>query len=185
MSILRATVLAVLLAFALAACTGAVDSAEPTTGPAPSREGSTEPESPAQQVPDALKFKARTVDGGSLDMTTLAGKDVVLWFWAPWCTTCRREAPSLASVQKETADDVTFVGVGGLGPVTDMESFVADYRVGSFAHLVDADGKIWKRFGVVQQPAHAFIDDDGSVKVVRGELDRQRLADHVEALIAD
>lgn len=31
-----------------------------------------------------LAFSAQTVDGGQLDFGSLAGRDVVVWFWAPW-----------------------------------------------------------------------------------------------------
>ena len=33
---------------------------------------------------EALDFTAETVDGGTIDATTYAGRDVVLWMWAPW-----------------------------------------------------------------------------------------------------
>ena len=40
--------------------------------------------SPAPDVPEALRFRAPLVGGGEIDMSTLAGKPVVLWFWAPY-----------------------------------------------------------------------------------------------------
>lgn len=34
-------------------------------------------------VPEALRFTAPLVGGGTLDATTLADKPTVFWFWAP------------------------------------------------------------------------------------------------------
>lgn len=139
---------------------------------------------PAAEAPEQLRFSASTVAGQNFDAASLAGRDAVLWFWAPWCSECRREAPAVAAVAAASAGTVSFVGVGGLGPVADMASFVSTYGVGGFAHLNDADGQIWKRFGVTRQPAHAFIDDDGTVEIVRGELSRAELEAKVAALAA-
>ena len=35
-------------------------------------------------VPEALKFAAPLIGGGDIELTTLAGRPVLLWFWAPW-----------------------------------------------------------------------------------------------------
>jgi peroxiredoxin len=35
-------------------------------------------------VPDALQFTAPLVGGGTLDLASLAGPPVLLWFWAPF-----------------------------------------------------------------------------------------------------
>ncbi len=48
------------------------------------------PSSPTQsplgsaEIPEALKFAAPLVGGGDIELTTLAGRPVLLWFWAPW-----------------------------------------------------------------------------------------------------
>jgi len=181
---IRRVVVAAACALTLSACAGSSSSERPASSPTPESQQSTVQESP-EEVPESLRFTARTVDGDSFDAKKLAGKKTVLWFWAPWCSECRREASSLSAVQKATADEVTFVGVASLGPVSDMKAFVTDYKVGGFEHLADVDGKVWRRFDVVRQPAHAFIDDDGSVELVRGEMDRKDLTDRVDALIAD
>jgi len=35
-------------------------------------------------VPAALQFTAPLVGGGEIEMGALAGRPVLLWFWAPW-----------------------------------------------------------------------------------------------------
>ncbi len=41
---------------------------------------------PEQRIagPDLLQGEVATLDGGSVDLTTLQDQDVVFWFWAPW-----------------------------------------------------------------------------------------------------
>ena len=50
----------------------------PTTAAAPSPGGG------AVAVPELLRFTAAGVDGGQVDGSAFAGRDVALWFWAPW-----------------------------------------------------------------------------------------------------
>jgi hypothetical protein len=33
---------------------------------------------------DTFAGEAETVEGGTLDLGTLADRDLVVWFWAPW-----------------------------------------------------------------------------------------------------
>lgn len=133
---------------------------------------------------EPLQFTAQTIDSESFEGTSLAGKAAVLWFWAPWCTECRREAPDVAAVQASLGDEVTFIGVAGLGEIPEMQAFVEDYGLSAFAHLADVDGSVWSHFGVTRQPAYAFIDAGGQVEVVRGVLGEQGLADKVTELSA-
>jgi hypothetical protein len=39
---------------------------------------------PDPAAPAALQFTAPLVGGGEIDMTTLADRPVLLWFWAPY-----------------------------------------------------------------------------------------------------
>ncbi|MEU1734186.1 redoxin domain-containing protein [Streptosporangium sp. NPDC020145] len=144
--------------------------------------GTTPSGSTGQEPAGKLAFTATTVDGAAFQGTTLQGKDAVLWFWAPWCGECRREAPNVAAVQASAGGKAVFVGVAGLGEVADMKGFVAEFTLNAFPHLADVTGEIWKRFGIVRQPAYAFIDDDGTVEVVRGELGQEALAAKVADL---
>ena len=102
---------ALALAFALAACgsgtdtTGAPSSsaavpggngaATPSTATPPTLPGGTatsgaaatkapaDPDAPRLDA-DVLQGQAATIDGTSFDLGSLAGKDLVVWFWAPW-----------------------------------------------------------------------------------------------------
>ena len=52
------------------------------------------------------------LDGGSLRLTDLRGRVVVLNFWATWCIPCRSEIPALSSMQKALlGEGLTVVGV--------------------------------------------------------------------------
>jgi thiol-disulfide isomerase/thioredoxin len=172
--------LAVGVLLALAGCSGsatsdAADAAAPSTPAA---------EEGGLRAADVLTFTAPTLDGADLDASTLEGRAVVLWFWAPWCTICRAEAPDVVRVAQDLEGDVTFLGVPGLGRTANMHDFVADTGTGGFRHVIDVDGELWRRFGVISQPAFAFVDPDGSVEVFVGSLGEAELARRAAALAA-
>lgn len=131
---------------------------------------------------DGLAFTSRTLAGAEFTGQSLAGKPAVLWFWAPWCSICRSEAPTIARAAQQNPD-VTFVGVAALDQVPAMEQFVATNQLGGFTHLADLDTSVWRHFGVTQQPAFAFVAPDGSVQVVPGALDEPELAQRLTAIV--
>ena len=91
----------------------------------------------------------------------------------------------MAAVAAEFDGRVTFVGVAGRGEVDAMREFVADTGTGGFMHVVDGDGSLWQRFGIVAQPAFAFVDADGSVETFAGSLDAGALRQAVGELLEE
>lgn len=81
----------------------------------------------------------------------------------------------MAAVAAEYEGRVRFLGVPGRGGIGEMRDFVADTGTGGLTHVVDADGALWQRFGVVAQPAFAFVGTDGSVRTHRGGMDAESL----------
>ena len=171
----RALALALSAGLAVAACgtsggdPGAVppattSSATPSSATsstaAPSATASSVPGSP---VPPKLAFTAATVGGGSFDGRTLAGRNTVLWFWAPWCTVCARSAAGVREAAAMTPG-VTFVGVAGLSSDSDaMKAFVQRHGVADLTHLADTGGDLYTRFAVRQQHTFVLVGADGKV----------------------
>lgn len=131
-----------------------------------------------------LAFSAPMLTGGDLAGASLQGHDSVLWFWAPWCTVCRAEAPSIVAAAEDLAGEVRLIGVAGRGEVSEMKAFVEETGTDSLTHVVDGDGKIWSSFGVFAQPAFAFIDDGGDVEVFVGSLGHDDLTERMRQLAA-
>lgn len=128
-----------------------------------------------------LDFTAQTIDGRPFSGSSLKGRPAVLWFWAPWCPTCQKEAPLVARVAA-AHPAVTFVGVGAQGELDALREFTTKYGVDGFTELADTDAAVWARFGVTRQPAYAFINPGGQVEVVKGSLPEADLTARVQAL---
>lgn len=91
-----ARALPILAATLLVACGGNGDDATSTpatAAPASSAPATALPASPEQEstddamaatAPAALQFSAPLVGGGEIELGELAGRPVLLWFWAPW-----------------------------------------------------------------------------------------------------
>ncbi len=131
--------------------------------------------------PTQLQFQATTLDGTAFDGASLRGTPAVFWFWAPWCPTCQREAPMVGAAA-DAHPAVTFVGVASASQPPAMREFVEKYSLQHMTQLADTDGTVWKKFGVTQQPAFAFLTADGEVSVVKGELSDDDLGRRVAAL---
>lgn len=131
---------------------------------------------------DATTVQGTTVDGDTVSAAELDGP-VVYWFWAPWCTVCRVEAPAVAEVAQRWEGEVTFLGVASRGSRDDMEAFVVETGTGGIRHIADVDGSIWAQFGVSAQPAFVFVDRDGVATGWLGGLG-EPLLDEVAASLA-
>jgi thiol-disulfide isomerase/thioredoxin len=128
-----------------------------------------EPDGPGRQgdgaageaVPATLDFTGTTVSGESFEGASLAGRPTLLWFWAPWCPTCRGQIPQVEGVAAEHAGDLNVVGVGSLDSAEAIAGFADD--VDAITHLEDVDGELWRRFGVTEQSSFVLLDADGAV----------------------
>jgi len=184
----RAVVLACLLGLVVTACgdrpdvTSQTPAATTPSATTPSAGSTTSANAPAAPVAEKLRFTAKTIDGTDFSGSDLAGKPAVLWFWAPWCPKCQREAPGMAKAAAELGSSVTFVGVAALDQVPAMRGFVDKYGLKSFQHIADTESAVWQRFGVTAQPAYAFIDRAGEVEVVTRQLSEQDLRDRLGEL---
>ena len=75
-----------------------------------------------------------------------------------------------------------FVGLAGRDTVDEMQSFIDRHGLAEFPHLVDEDGALWERFGIISQPAWVFVDDDGTARTVSGSLSEDGLRSELDRL---
>jgi len=148
-----------------------------TASPAPTSATSTAPGRVRR-----LEFTGTKLDGQPFDAATLAGKPVVLWFWAPWCPTCAAEAPDVLEIRTEYGDRVGLLGVAGLDKLENMQPFVDRTKTGQITHVGDPKGEIWRRFEITQQSTYVLLDASGEVSFT-GILSGQELHDKVAALV--
>ncbi|GAA1634042.1 redoxin domain-containing protein [Actinoplanes couchii] len=189
----KLALMALTTALAAAACgTTPVASSSPPevaaagTSPAVAASGSTASASAApvqKTVPKNLTFSGTTLEGAKFDAASLAGKPAILWFWAPWCATCASEAQSIGDLKDEYGDRLQILGIAGMGKNAEMKRFVADFELQGVPHLNDAPGKLWKRFGIVQQSWYVFLDENGK-ETYKGYLDDLQLTQRVQAITA-
>lgn len=162
----------------------AVSSATTSSTPSdePSAEASTQPSTKASgTVPALLDFTGVTVQGESFDGATLAGRPTVLWFWAPWCPTCRGQIPQVEALESVHGGEVNVIGVGSLDSAEAIAEFAGD--VTGVTHLEDVDGELWTRFGVTEQSSFVVLDADGAVAFEAGYGGTSDLEAEVESLL--
>ncbi|QZY29551.1 TlpA family protein disulfide reductase [Nocardioides coralli] len=187
----RPLVLAILAVLVLSGCGGSATetAAEPTPSAtsaspeeSPEAQESTggqqlEPEAEPEAVPDSLDFTGTTVAGAEFEGATLAGRPTLLWFWAPWCPSCRGQIPQVEGLAEQYDGELNVVGVGSLDSAEAIAGFAGD--VDGVTHLEDADGELWKRFGVSEQSSFVLLDSDGSEAFRTGYGGSDELGDRV------
>jgi peroxiredoxin len=103
---------------------------------------------------------------GTVNLTKLAGKPIVMNFWSSTCEVCTKETPALASVARSLGGKITFVGIDSVdrrGPAT---AFITKYAV-PYLIVFDPQGTAVTRYGVVALPVTFFLSPSG--KTIVGE----------------
>jgi thiol-disulfide isomerase/thioredoxin len=127
-------------------------------------------------------FAGTTVDGSRFEGSSLAGKPAVLWFWSPWCPTCRAQSGNVSDLAQKYDGEVAVVGVGGLDSAEAIDELAA--RIPHVIHLSDERGQVWQHFRVTAQSTYTVIDADGEI-IVEGYLDDAELNDLVAQLAGE
>ncbi len=129
--------------------------------PSPARTNTAKKGTSDAAVPETLDFRASTVSGSAFDGASVAGRPVLLWFWAPWCPTCRGQIPQVETLAADYGSAMTVIGVGSL----DSAEAIADFadEVDDFTQLEDVGGELYRRFGIVEQSSFVLLDAGGEV----------------------
>ncbi len=103
---------------------------------------------------------------GSITLTKLSGKPIVLNFWASTCTVCRQETPAMASVAKSLGGRVTFLGVDSVDQRSPAIAFEDRYGV-PYPSVFDPQGTAAIKYDVPALPVTFFLSPTG--KKILGE----------------
>lgn len=111
----------------------------------------------------APPFFATTLDGQRISMDSLAGKVVLIDFWATWCGPCREALPHMQSIaRKFDGQPLVILSISLDTDEAKWKSFVEKNKM-TWMQVRDGgfDGPVSKRFNVTAIPATFTIDADG------------------------
>ena len=127
-------------------------------------------------------------DGGAIAPGELAGKPVIVDFWASWCLPCRTALPAIDAIARKLRDR----GVVVVAVNIDRNRSAADAwltermpeRTLTLAH--DPEGGLLARCGAPGMPAVYVVDRDGVVRFAEAgyALDRVAAIEHAAEAVA-
>lgn len=122
-------------------------------------------------------FRTVSADGAALSLEALAGRPVILNFWATWCGPCRVEMPELEALQAAAGDKIAVVGVNTGEALEDVLDWRENYGL-SFPLALDPTGDITMLYAIRGQPTTFLIAPNGEiVHIYYGPVSRATLED--------
>lgn len=100
---------------------------------------------------------------GTLALSSLRGKAVVLNIWASWCTPCREEAPALQRAYEQwRGRGLVVLGVDQQDVEGDALAFAKRHAL-TYPSVRDGQGDVAASYGATGVPETFFIDRRGRI----------------------
>jgi thiol-disulfide isomerase/thioredoxin len=112
----------------------------------------------------APEFSVSTLQGQTLSLHELAGKIVVLDFWATWCPPCRESLPEIKDLLKKyPREKLVVVSISADEKEAEWKNFVAKKGM-DWPQVLDGDERMRNTFHVHAFPTYLVIDGEGVVR---------------------
>ncbi len=120
------------------------------------------------------------LEGGTLALSQLAGKPVVVNLWASWCGPCRREMPALRKAQL-AHPGVAFIFVNQGETPDEIRAYLSRQDIVLDNIVLDDKAALARFLGSKALPSTFFFDRDGKLVARRvGELSAATLSQHLQ-----
>jgi cytochrome c biogenesis protein CcmG/thiol:disulfide interchange protein DsbE len=138
----------------------------------------------ANEQPQAPNFDLPRLDrSGTLSLSSLKGKAVVLNFWASWCAPCRDEARDLERAwDRYRRHGVVVLGVDQQDVSSDARAFAKKHGM-TYPLVRDGPGHVVAKYGLTGVPETFFVGRSGKLvgKHIAGRVSEQELAAGIQA----
>ncbi len=120
------------------------------------------------------------------DLQDMAGKVVVLNFWASWCVECRLEAELIEQTWRQyAADDVVFLGVAYSDVEPNSIKYLKEFDI-TYPNAPDLGTDISDDYEITGVPETFFIDKNGEIAHVQiGPLNPQVMNSVINQLLTE
>jgi cytochrome c biogenesis protein CcmG, thiol:disulfide interchange protein DsbE len=110
----------------------------------------------------------KDLTGKGVDQAALAGKVVIVDFWATWCAPCRESMPELEKLYKKYASKgLVVVGISVDKEVAPIKPFIEKLNV-TFPVAHDSGHGVADKFAPPRMPSSYVVDRKGVVRYVHG-----------------
>ncbi|MGF1534339.1 MAG: TlpA family protein disulfide reductase [Bernardetiaceae bacterium] len=118
---------------------------------------------PLEKGNPAPDFSMSDLDGVEQSLAAHRGKVVMLYFWADWCPTCKKEFPQTQAFYQELGgEDFEILAVNVGQPAEASRKFRQAYQA-TFPMLTDSTSSLTKTYEVEVLPTNYFIDPEGKI----------------------
>jgi len=129
----------------------------------PSENESTNANDEKDKVIIAPDFELESLDGSTIKLSELKGKNVIINFWATWCDFCVMEMPDLQKLQETYKDEDLIILAVNVGETKEeVDRFAKDNKL-TLRFLLDKDSKISNNYGLRSFPSTLAVNKKGEV----------------------
>ncbi len=115
----------------------------------------------------AMDFKLQRADGqGSLTLSSLRGKPVVMEFWADWCSVCMGHMPDLEQ-WASAHDSIPVIAIHQGGSVAGVRKLLSKHGWSKATFLVDSNNSVSGDYRVDTLPTFFVLDTEGRIVDVK------------------
>lgn len=135
----------------------------------------------------APEISLQTLDGGTVRLSDLLGRPVVVSYWTTWCVPCKQELPILEKLSREFASQglvVLTVNALNQDDLATVQAMAQELGM-TFPVLLDAEDAFASAYNAMFFPSTYYIGPDGVIREIKlGDSTEADLRAKVQSLLA-